>query len=209
MEVKWLGHACFKLSYGGRSLVIDPYEPGSIPGLADVRETADRVLCTHGHYDHCYEAGVHIVEDACPEAFQVTELTVSHDDQGGRLRGLTKIYLIEAEGLKIAHFGDIGCELTPEQKELFKDLDLVLVPVGGYYTIDGIQAAAMVKELAPRTTIPMHYTGTGYGFDEISGVDVFLSQFDEGEVHWIKGSSIIVGKEADCRVVVPEKPALA
>lgn len=182
MEVKWLGHSCFKLTHQGHSVVIDPFQPGSVPGLRDIEETADLVLCSHEHFDHNYAKAVEIPDDAEPEAFKVTKITVCHDDAGGNLRGLSDIHIIEIGGFKAAHFGDIGCALTDEQKEMLKGLDLALVPVGGYYTIDAGQAAALVRELAPVTVIPMHYSSDSYGFDEIGRVEAFTQLFDKKDV---------------------------
>lgn len=204
MEVKWLGHSCFKLTHQGRSVVIDPFQPDSVPGLRNIKETADLVLCSHGHFDHNYADGVTVPEDAKPEAFKVTKITVCHDDANGSKRGMSDIHIIEIDGYKIAHFGDIGCELTDEQKLQLRGLDLALVPVGGYYTIDALQAAEMVRELAPHAVIPMHYSSDDYGFDEIGRVDAFINQFEKENIHFVKSDTVSVEKGMTQQVIVLE-----
>jgi L-ascorbate metabolism protein UlaG (beta-lactamase superfamily) len=202
MKVQWLGHSCFKVTHDGYSVVFDPFQPGSVPGLREIRETADLVLCSHGHFDHNYSEGVTIPEDAAPEAFHVTKISVCHDDQGGSLRGMSDILLLEIDDYRIAHFGDIGCELSSEQKALLQNLDLALVPVGGYYTIDGRQAAKMVKELSPSVTIPMHYSGDGFGFDEIDRVATFIEALGEADVWQAEMDTIAIQKGMAPKVVV-------
>ena len=202
MEVRWLGHSCFKLTHQGHSVVIDPYQPGSVPGLRDIQETADMVLCSHAHFDHNYADGVAIGPDAKPAFFDVTAINVCHDDKDGTLRGLSDIYLIEVDGWRIAHFGDIGCALTADQKIMLQNLDLALIPVGGYYTIDGLQAAELVKELSPRTVIPMHYTGDTYGFDEIARVETFTALFDENDIRYETGPAVVLEKPMDRQIIV-------
>lgn len=204
MEVKWLGHSCFKLTHQGHSVVIDPFQPDSVPGLRNIQETADLVLCSHGHFDHDYADGVIIPADAEPDVFQVTKITVCHDDANGSLRGMSDIHIIEIDGYKVAHFGDIGCGLTDEQKAMLSGLDLALVPVGGYYTIDALQAAVMVKELKPCVTIPMHYSSDGFGFDEIGRVDAFVSQFEKDNVHDVKEDTVSIEKGMAQQVIVLE-----
>ena len=177
MIIAWLGHACFKLEYDGYAIVVDPYADDFIPGLAPLRVSANQVLCSHDHGDHNFEAGVALEgKEASP--FAVTEIDTYHDDQEGALRGTNKIHIFEAGDLKVAHLGDLGCELMEDQKEQLKDLDAVMIPVGGFYTIDAVQAKKLVDEIKPRVIIPMHYTGENFGFDNIAKLDPFTDQCD-------------------------------
>ncbi len=177
MKIKWIGHSCFRLEQDGYVIVTDPYEDGSVPGLAPVRETADLVLCSHDHYDHNARNLITIREQAGGSAspFKVTKIDTWHDEVKGAKRGPNAIFLMEAGGLRIAHMGDLGCELTPGQKQELKGLDIMLVPVGGFFTIDGAQAAALAGEIGPKHIIPMHYRddAIGFGFDVIAQVDAF------------------------------------
>ncbi len=172
MKLTWLGHACFQIERDGYVLVIDPYADGTVPGLKAVRTSAHKVLCSHGHSDHAGKETVEILPQA-EESLHVEVLDTFHDDANGTLRGPNKIFLITGGNQKIAHLGDLGCGLTDDQKEKLQNLDVLLIPVGGFFTIDGIQAANIAKDLNPRIVIPMHYRADGFGFDKISTVDVF------------------------------------
>lgn len=174
MKITWIGHACFKLEHEGTSVVIDPYSDGSVPGLLPVKETADMVLCSHGHGDHNAAGNVKITGKQT-DAVKVTAIDCFHDDKEGSLRGKNKIFVLEWGGYKIVHFGDIGCHLTPEQAEQISGADLAMIPVGGYYTVDAAEAAKILQDVSPKLVIPMHFSGDGYGYDEISGAEPFAA----------------------------------
>ena len=133
ITVRWLGHACFKVEKGAYSVVLDPYAPGSVPGLPDIRTDANLVLCSHGHSDHgCAEAVALRPAQDCP--FSVTKIETFHDACGGAQRGPNTIHVLEADGMRIAHFGDLGCALTDAQANALQGVDVALIPVGGFYT---------------------------------------------------------------------------
>lgn len=175
MRIQWLGHSCFRVECGGYAIVLDPFEPGSVPGCRNIQETADRVLCSHEHHDHNYRAGVALRQDgpACP--FTVTALPSFHDDCGGQKRGPNTIHLLEAGGLRAAHLGDLGGMPAPQVLEQLQNLDAVMVPVGGFYTVGPREAKAVLEALSPRVVIPMHYRGEGFGFDVLAPVEDFLA----------------------------------
>lgn len=174
IKIKWLGHSCFAVECEGYKIVLDPFEPGSVPGLLPVEEEADLVLCSHEHFDHNYRAGVVVSEQPRENPFRVTALSSYHDDRQGALRGKNTIFLLEAEGMKVAHFGDIGC--MPEEPVLQKlrGADAVMIPVGGHYTVDAPGAKAILDEVRPRVVIPMHYRSEAFGFDVLSTLEDFL-----------------------------------
>ncbi len=174
IELRWLGHACFQVTCEDYSIVLDPFEPGSVPGCADIDIQADEVLCSHGHHDHNYTAGVRLPREKKESPFQVTVISTYHDDQEGALRGENKIHVLEAGGIKVAHFGDIGCELTLEQKKQLQGLDAAMLPVGGFYTVDAAGAWEIAEELRPTVIFPMHYRSETFGLKPISGVEEFL-----------------------------------
>lgn len=169
MKITWIGHSCFKIEKNGYALVIDPYKDGSVPGLLPMRERANMVLCSHEHGDHNFRDGVEIIQDS-ENPFKITEIHTYHDDVQGTLRGRNKIFLIEDGESRIAHMGDIGCMLAEEQLSQLEQLDTVLIPVGGYYTVDGQQAFELVQKMNPRIVVPMHFRSEkeGFGFAEIS-----------------------------------------
>ena len=178
MNITYLGHSCFKVESQGYSIVQDPYQDGKVPGYAPVRETADEVLCSHGHGDHC---GVENVtrKQGGVSPFTVETIDTWHDDQQGALRGPDTIHILDDGQCRLAHLGDLGCELTPEQKARLSGLTALLIPVGGYYTIDAAQAAKLAGELSPTVTVPMHYRGDGFGYDVIGTLDQFTALRDD------------------------------
>ena len=182
IQIIWHGHACFSVRCRDYTVVLDPYEDGSIPGLPPLRLEADMVLCSHGHHDHNAVSCVTLRQGrACP--FTVTELPTFHDDQGGALRGRNTIRILEADGLRVAHFGDLGCALTPEQEKALQNLDAALIPVGGFFTIGPAEAAALAARLRPRVLIPMHYKLGKTGLPMIAELDDFLALADH-VVRW-------------------------
>lgn len=171
MKITWYGHACFLVETAEGSAVLDPYSPGSVPGLSLPPLRADLALCSHGHRDHCYAQGVTLTGEK--PRFRLETLATRHDDQGGELRGPNTIHVLEAEGLRLAHLGDLGHLLTPEQIDALGRIDVLLIPVGGHYTIGPETAAEVVRALRPGITVPMHYRGDGFGYDVIGPVEDF------------------------------------
>ena len=133
IELKWLGHSCFVVECQGYRILLDPFAPGSVPGFRDVRETVDQVLCSHEHHDHNYRAGAILRQNGPENPFTITPLESFHDDCQGAKRGPNTIHLLEAEGLKVAHMGDVGQMPSPEVLERLKGLDAMMIPVGGLH----------------------------------------------------------------------------
>ena len=171
MKLIWNGHSCFTLATEAGTLVIDPYEDGSVPGLSPLHLEADAVYCSHEHRDHGNRAAVALSGKPC--AVEVEELATWHDEVQGAKRGPNTMRIFSAEGLRVAHLGDLGCGLTPEQAEALSGLDALLIPVGGFYTIDAGQAKAVVDQLKPRVVVPMHYRGKDFGYEVIGPVEDF------------------------------------
>ena len=176
MKLIWHGHACFEVITKEGSLVLDPYSDGSVPGLAPLSLSADAVLCSHGHRDHNYRDGVHLSGKPCGIA--VSHLDTWHDDVQGAMRGPNRIHILKAEGLTAVHLGDLGCALTPAELAQLKNPDVLMIPIGGHYTIDSAQAAGIIEQMEPRVVIPMHYRGKAadgrsFGYDVISTAEMF------------------------------------
>src|SRR3989344_3237556 len=177
MEITYLGHSCFKLKGKTASAVTDPYL---------TKCDADVVTVSHGHDDHnqiSKEGGTPFVIDGSGE-YEVKGVSVIgvaswHDDQAGAKRGPNIIYVIEIDGLRVCHLGDLGHKLSDAQLEEIGSVDIVLVPVGGEYTLDAKQASDVVKQLDPWITIPMHYQQPGLDsarFGKLTGVEMFLKE---------------------------------
>ena len=175
MKIEWFGHSCFRIN---ESLVIDPYQDGSVPGLPNLRVSANKVICSHQHADHNGADCVKIVPGD-DSAFAITEIPSWHDNQQGALRGPNTIFVIKCENLRVAHLGDLGCKLDDTQKRQLQNLDILMIPVGGFFTIDADQAASIAKELKPKCIIPMHFRGDGFGYDVLGTVDLFAKHFTD------------------------------
>ena len=175
MKIEYLGHACFRLD---EQLVIDPYKDGSVPGLAELRTSAVKVICTHEHADHSGRECVELVPGECE--FEIEEVPSFHDDQGGALRGPNTIFVITSKGgEKLVHLGDLGHFPNEEQLKKISDADYLLIPVGGYYTIDANMAVKICEAANPKCIIPMHYLTAESGYPELATVDEFVKLADE------------------------------
>lgn len=176
MLIKYLGHACFKIESGDSSVVFDPYQDGSVRGYGDIREKAVQVLCSHGHHDHC---GAECVELIPGTEAAVSAVKCFHDDAQGAKRGNNLIHVVEMDGLRVVHMGDIGHELSQEQLEETGRPDVLMIPVGGFYTIDAATAAGIAGKLQPRVIIPMHFRLGGTGLSVISELSEFTALYPE------------------------------
>ncbi len=174
MKITYIGHACFVIEdKAGHTIALDPYKHGSVPGLADHDVIADEVLCSHGHADHSDFEGVGAPEDVWPGKFDVKTIHTFHDDVQGMARGRNNINIINIDGKKVVHMGDIGCEITFSQLDQIRNCDVLLIPVGGFFTINARQAFNMTKDIDPRVVIPMHYRGKTFGYNEIATREEF------------------------------------
>ena len=178
IKIEYFGHSCFRLSYLGQRIVLDPYADGCVPGCPPLRLDAEFVYCSHQHHDHNAVECVKLQNGGAPK-FSVTELETDHDDAGGSKRGKNTIRVFDFGGVRVAHFGDLGRELTPAETSALKDLDCALIPVGGHFTINAQQAAAIAAAIRPRMVIPMHYRTDTTGFDIIADIDDALPAFDD------------------------------
>ena len=173
MKITYYGHSCFTLESDGYVIAIDPYND-MVPGYGDLKLSANKVYCSHGHLDHAYLDAVETVPAGRPSPFIVTEMELPHDDACGAKRGFTFIRKFCAEGRSIVHYGDLGCPLTDEAVGLFAYADAALVPVGGFFTIDGPEALKLVDLTKPGLVIPMHYRNGDQGIRMVAELSDFL-----------------------------------
>lgn len=161
------------------------------------------ILCSHGHFDHNAVDQAELVPFDGPCPFTIRTVETFHDDQGGALRGTNTIHILSAGGVTIAHLGDLGHLLPPEQIAAIGPLDAALVPVGGTYTVDAAGARAVCGALRPKCVVPMHYRHAPYGLPNVAGVEDFLALWDEGEIRRLEGPSLEVDGSAR-GVAVPQ-----
>ena len=176
MKLTWNGHSCFTFDTDEGTVVFDPYETDYVPGLHLPALSADTVLCSHAHNDHCYPQGV--LNTRRLPGYTVEAVDTKHDGEGGSLRGENKVHIVDAGGLRLAHLGDLGHILTAGQVQQMGRIDVLLVPIGGYYTIDAAEAKQVCDLLQPRVIVPMHYRKGEMGFDLIAEPEAFLAMFD-------------------------------
>ena len=200
ISITWNGHSCFTIEKDGFSIVFDPYGPNTVPGLAPLSLTADMVLCSHEHSDHGYTDAVTLKHSGTKNPFSITKIDTWHDPEQGALRGPNRIHILEADGLRIAHLGDLGCTLEPGQMELLKDLDAIMIPVGGYYTIDAAQARTLVEAVKPRIVIPMHYRSETFGYDVIGRLEDYTKLCRD--VVTYASASIVLEKDTPAQTAV-------
>ena len=174
MTITWLGHACFMLESGGCRIILDPCK--GVPGVPNTCGEAQAVFCSHDHFDHCYTDEIRI-SDSPVFPFAVREVESFHDDAQGEKRGRNTIRVITAEDTTVVHLGDLGHILSPEQVNAIGTCDVLLLPVGGTYTLNAAEARQVAEQLAPRLICPMHYRRGEMGFDVLQTVDEFTSQF--------------------------------
>jgi len=208
VQIKWLGHACFLLTdQDGIKVLTDPFNEGVGYPLPEVE--ADIVTVSHDHFDHnavsILPGKPEVVRG--PDGHKIGNLTFKgivtfHDDAGGRERGENTVFVIEMDGLKVCHLGDLGHHLERKQVEEIGSPDLLMVPVGGTFTIDAKGAKQIVEDLKPRLVIPMHYR-TEVVKLPIKPVEEFTALFQ----NVIKTKVLEVSPDtlpADIRVVVLE-----
>lgn len=194
MKIQYVGHSCFILTEStGTTIVTDPftkigYEPAPM--------RADGVTVSHAHYDHNNLKAVlgNPVVFEEEGTFELDGVSIDaiksyHDGENGRLRGENLIFKFHMDGLDICHLGDIGEECTAELLEMLLPVNVLLIPVGGKYTIDAEQAKEYVDRVMPEYVIPMHYKSKQSKMD-IARVDAFLDLFDKEDIIELDGDSI-------------------
>jgi len=182
VKIKYLGHAAFAItSNNGVKIITDPYTPAPDLTYGEINESADIVTVSHGHHDHNNVAAVKGNPEVVSrvgkseiKGIEVRGVASYHDDTGGRRAGNNLIFCFEVDGVTVCHLGDLGHRLDDRQLKEMGRVDVLLIPVGGNYTIDAKVATEVCSQLKPRVIIPMHYK-TAKGLPGISGVDGFLS----------------------------------
>jgi L-ascorbate metabolism protein UlaG (beta-lactamase superfamily) len=185
MKIKWYGHSAFLFTASdGTRVITDPYVPGSFSGAiryGPIRDEAAAVTVSHHHQDHDGTARLSgkpkVIEGNgrfTAGRFEITGVNTFHDARNGAERGRNTIYVFESEGVRVCHCGDLGHVLSPAQAAAIGRVDVLIVPVGGTFTVNAAEAHRVADILRPRVVIPMHYKTTKLGFD-IAGVENFLA----------------------------------
>jgi L-ascorbate metabolism protein UlaG (beta-lactamase superfamily) len=189
MKIKWYGHASFLITAdSGTKIITDPYEPGGYDGALSYGsppDEADIALVSHDHPDHNYVQGLKGSPEVVKGSGSHTVsgivfkgITTYHDTSGGKDRGESTIFCFTVDGIKLCHLGDLGHTLNTKDIEQIGEVDVLMIPVGGYFTIDAEVATAVMNSLKPRLVIPMHFKTEKCDFP-ITTVDDFVRAKDK------------------------------
>ncbi len=212
MDITWYGQSCFKLKGKTTSVILDPFDPEMV-GLKHPKDfSAPLVLVSHNHGDHNHAQTVTdqklLLEGPGEYEFMgvtVTGTSTFHDDTQGSERGINTVYNLIIDGINVVHLGDLGHTLTEPQVNEIGNADIVLIPVGGTYTINAKTAAEVVAQLEPKLVIPMHYQIDGLKI-ELEPVDNFLKEMGSEAVTPVAKLSITKDKlPEETQVVVLSK----
>lgn len=176
MNINWYGQSYFKITGKNVTVVTDPFDAKI--GLKPPRAEADIVTISHAHFDHNnleVIKGEPIIIDG-PGEYSVRGVEIQgigsyHDNSQGKERGTNTIYTIDVDNIKICHLGDLGQDLSDEQIDKIGNVDILLIPVGGVYTIGAEQAIEVINQIEPRIVIPMHY--------KVQGLNINLDNLDK------------------------------
>ncbi|KKR81327.1 MAG: Zn-dependent hydrolase of the beta-lactamase fold-like protein [Candidatus Daviesbacteria bacterium GW2011_GWA1_41_61] len=209
MDIYWYGQSCFRIKGKSTTVILDPFDPEYTGLKLPVKEMeAQIVLSTHDHKDH-NNVGVVSGDPLVitgPGEYEVKGVTINgaqvyHDNSSGSERGRSTIYHLVIDGVNIVHVGDLGHILNEEQISQIETTDILLVPVGGIYTIDGETAAKVVAQFEPKVVIPMHYKIPGLKFD-LKEVEPFLKEMGAENVEPVSKLTITRDKLPEETTVV-------
>ena len=211
MQLKWYGHASFRLTDAkGRTIITDPYTPEGV-GYAPITETADLVIISSDDDDaHCRADLI----PGAPAVANALDIALDHDGAAhvaGRditaiaaaewehhprgTPGQNGMYRFEVDGLQVAHMGDVGNPLTDEQIAFFEDVDVLLALAGGYLTIELPDLMAMIHKVQPKLVVPMHFRTLTYKPRNTMWIESFLNHFEEEAVDFACHHEVTLGKD--------------
>jgi L-ascorbate metabolism protein UlaG (beta-lactamase superfamily) len=214
MKIAYLGHSSFLLTEStGTTIVTDPYD--SAVGFEMPQIKADAITISHHHYDHdkVSAVGGNPVVLSKEGSYELSGVEISsiksfHDNERGKKRGENLIFKFRMDGIDICHLGDLGEECSSELIEMLLPVNVLLIPVGGTYTLDAAMAKEYVDRLMPDIVIPMHYKTKKSKLD-IERFDSFVELFEEENVEYLQGSSLEILRDdlngESTKVVVMEQ----
>lgn len=214
MEITHLGHASFKIKGKNVTIVTDPFNP-QMMGIKFPKVEADIVTISHNHEDHNFLGivdGQPIIVNGPGEyeikGVKIIGVAAYHDSSKGSQRGKNTVYRILVDGISIVHCGDLGHKLDDNQLEMLEGANILMIPVGGFYTIDASVASEVVSQINPTIIIPMHYNTPGLDqkiFSKMTGVETFLKEMGKESI--VPQPKLVVTKDklpAEPMVVILE-----
>ena len=184
MKIKYYGHAAFLITPNqGSKIIIDPYEPGAFGGqlsYGKIKDQADIVLTSHDHADHNFTKDLpgapQVVKGSgskTVKGISIKGIATYHDPSKGNERGTNTIFTLKIDHIQLCHLGDLGHLLDDKELTEIGPVDILLIPVGGYFTIDSKEATRVAEQIKPKILIPMHFKTEKCGFP-IAPVEDFL-----------------------------------
>jgi L-ascorbate metabolism protein UlaG (beta-lactamase superfamily) len=184
MKIKWYGHSAFLItSDEGIKIIMDPYEPGAFGGqlsYGKIKDQADIVITSHDHGDHNYTKDLpgtpQIVKESGSKTIKgisIKGIPTYHDLSKGSERGTNTVFTLEIDNIQLCHLGDLGHLLSDKELAEIGPVDILLIPVGGFFTIDPKEATQVADQIKPKILIPMHFKTAKCGFP-IAPVEDFL-----------------------------------
>jgi len=199
MDITWFGQSAFRIKGKSAAIITDPFS-ADYTGLKRIKSSADIVTISHQHEDHnnseVVEGSPFIVPGSGEyevKGVRIQGIQTFHDSKLGKERGINTMYVIEVDGIFVLHCGDLGHELTAEQSDELPDIDIMLVPVGGVYTIDPEMAVKIIAQVEPKVVIPMHYKIPGLKFD-LGSLEEFIQVYGKKTVEPINKYTITKDK---------------
>ncbi len=185
MDIIYLGHSSFYIKGSSASVVTDPFEPSSV-GIRFPKVAAEVVTISHNHDDHnkaeLVDGVKKVIQGAGEyevEGVSIIGISSYHDSKKGQERGKNTIYVFEIDKLRIAHLGDLGHKLDDKTLEEIGDVDVLMIPVGGVYTIGPQEAVFITRAIEPKLVIPMHFNSPGLNskiFSDLKDENAFVNE---------------------------------
>lgn len=218
MDIRWFGQSFFEITADtevkkGLKIYIDPFEGIGITPPANLE--GDVVLITHDHHDHNNLGAfknpgmmINTPGEYSVGGVDIKGLLTFHDDQSGAERGSNVVYILEAEDIRVVHLGDIGHLPTEAQIQKIDGVDILMIPVGGNYTVSPKDAVKIIKQLEPKIVLPMHYKIPGVTAD-FGDLDAFCKEMGICAAEPVKKLSLragsLAGKEMEVVAMEPQK----
>ncbi|MBI2850651.1 MAG: MBL fold metallo-hydrolase [Chloroflexi bacterium] len=214
MKIKWFGQSAFLITAAnGTRIITDPYTPSERIPYKEIKEPADIVTVSHGHGDHSNVAAVSgnptVVKSTSEvKGIKITSIAAFHDASGGSQRGDMTIFCFDIDGIRVCHVGDLGHSLSDKQVAEIGKVDILLVPVGGNFTIDANVATEVYAKLDAKVVIPMHYRNERCPNFPVAGVDEFIkgkTRVTKLEVSEVEFKSGFLPETAQIVVLTPAR----
>lgn len=216
MEITYLGHSSFKLKGKTSTLITDPFDPDMV-GLKFPKLEADLVTISHHHADHDKLDQVSVSKMVIdgPGEYEISGVSIIgiktyHDSKKGEERGKNTIFVIEIDGVRVCHLGDLGHTLSEGQLSEIGQIDVLMIPVGGEFTIGPEEAAKVTHSIEPGMILPMHYKVAGLAstFDKLQPLDEYIKQMGNNSQTLpkinVKQGEILPGEEKI--IILDRKP---